>query len=519
MLTLLLACSDPAPTTFTTLHHGGAPTTPSTSVSLDSDGACARGVDGTITCWRHDGEALAASPPTGSFDQVAGGALGGCALAGGQPSCWGAVPPPTGGPFTHVVVGDGAACGLQSDGGVSCSGPLSDVPSVSGVVSLFSDASRVCANGADAFTCWGKELRIGRVPYDRGALSPLGVCGVKSDASLRCDIDLVGGTPDLDEVVEVALNDHALCAILSAGRAHCFGRDRGAGMPPAQAVSGLVARGDTFCALDRASRKPTCWGAGYAQHVPNAGVLDMAVAGPWGCALVRGGDLACFGVLPDGLPLMRKGPFRGVSAETFNGCAARGDRTADCWGNARLVGDGPPEGATWAMVDAGHGFSCGVDAKGEVDCWGAQAPPVVPAPAGPWQIVSAGARQVCAVGRGRLACWGPGALAVPVGDTWTDVSVGRGATCARREDGTVACWGRGRHVATPEGRFSEVAAGDRVHCGLRSDDGAMTCWGAPDGPPPSGRYVDLAVASEDDAREGALVCGRTAQAAMECNWL
>ncbi len=191
-------------------------------------------------------------------------------------------------------------------------------------------------------------------------------------------------------------------------------------------------------------------------------------------------------------------------------------------------------------ITAGVKFTCGLDPKGDVFCWGANAagqlgtgdlvPRVFPTRVvglpGPAQGVSAGGAHACALlESGRVFCWGerflgrlgnggpptqtgpqptPVEALLPDGaDGVTAVRAGGSASCALLSDGGALCWGfDGRgvlgdgappdpsddpdnnllstvpvQVSVPEGVRLESLSNISEHVCATADDGAAYCWG------------------------------------------
>ncbi|UZR29737.1 RCC1 domain-containing protein [Methylococcus mesophilus] len=65
------------------------------------------------------------------------------------------------------------------------------------------------------------------------------------------------------------------------------------------------------------------------------------------------------------------------------------------------------------------------------------------------------------------------------GASWKAISVGKGHSCAIRNDDTLLCWGDNTfgQANPPEGQFVWVAAGMLQSCGIRLD-GQLLCWGS-----------------------------------------
>lgn len=190
---------------------------------------------------------------------------------------------------------------------------------------------------------------------------------------------------------------------------------------------------------------------------------------------------------------------------------------------------------TIAMVAGGTtpGFGCGLDAAGDVYCWGGSGwtdpnETTGPRPFGARRVLAGhgftrltiGSAQVCALdGSGAAFCWGPNLGLVGDGTTiqrfapvavggslrFTDIAAGGGHTCAVTAGGEAWCWGRNANGQLGDGtttdrlmpvrvettqRFTQVVAAGRFTCGL-SEGGATWCWG--DGPDPWGSFTAQAV--------------------------
>lgn len=183
--------------------------------------------------------------------------------------------------------------------------------------------------------------------------------------------------------------------------------------------------------------------------------------------------------------------------------------------------NGTASPARFAVVTAGSGFTCALTAEGVAYCWGlnqqgqlgrgsprrgSSAHPVAVPGGNTFTDISAGREHVCALTpEGRAYCWGhdpDGALGqglarslvpIPVATDlrFASVSAGDQRTCAVTREGVVYCWGRfsrpsdepaGRggpalvRVETPA-RFRSVAAGLIHACGI-TEDGQLYCWGS-----------------------------------------
>jgi alpha-tubulin suppressor-like RCC1 family protein len=177
---------------------------------------------------------------------------------------------------------------------------------------------------------------------------------------------------------------------------------------------------------------------------------------------------------------------------------------------------------TFAKVTAGTGFACGLDEAGALWCWGGnthhqidagdrlQYPLAARIDSGrAWEAIDAGGEHVCGIAAGQLYCWGRndrGQVAPISGDvatpfqisaadgpaTWTAVSAGEVSTCAIG-DGRLYCWGDNNNgvlgVGSSDGTVTEptpvktaladwtaVDIGSNHACAVSAGSGVF-CWG------------------------------------------
>lgn len=144
---------------------------------------------------------------------------------------------------------------------------------------------------------------------------------------------------------------------------------------------------------------------------------------------------------------------------------------------------GDPDGVFWTAVEAGPGFTCGLDAGGFAHCWGTDSLGTLgDGIAGgdrsrPESVVGdlrftdlvAGAGHVCGLTSGGEAwCWGDNRLG--------QLGVSGGSQLCRHADGTYACRPSPARAAGPL-RFRSLTAGGAHTCGL-TDDTILYCWGS-----------------------------------------
>jgi len=180
-------------------------------VVVGEEAACARRADKTVTCWGNPVRSYYV-PPGHVFDSLTGGAYFFCGIesAGHAAVCWdprGGDDPTyrsiTSGSFTAVGTGRFYACGLTSDGNVSCwpaSAPWQNEANAYGqlqaapgpFVSLSAGEFTACGLRADGqVACWGRNEFVNSEPPAGVAFTEISVgsghsCGILSDGSVRC---------------------------------------------------------------------------------------------------------------------------------------------------------------------------------------------------------------------------------------------------------------------------------------------------------------------------------------------
>jgi alpha-tubulin suppressor-like RCC1 family protein len=266
-----------------------------------------------------------------------------------------------------------------------------------------------------------------------------------------------------------------------------------------------------------------CWGAGGNGELGNGSkskwsttpvavkgistATDVAVGGGHVCALVKGGEVRCWGHGEEGeLGNGKKGkPQDGKKYEETLPVAV--------------------QGMTTATDIAASGHTCAVVDRGKVRCWGEgwhgklgdgegaehhnQSVPVRAKGFGGATAVAAGGQHTCAVLKsGEVLCWGNGEdgqlgqgseesswtpVFVKGISKATDVAAGGDWSCAVLESGAVRCWGnsaegrlgdgssRYEAVTTPVGvkglsTANNISAGHNHTC-VVLDSGEARCWG------------------------------------------
>ena len=458
----------------------GPPSETFRSISVADQHICALRADGSLTCWdnpsfqstvsceppscwQHFPPPAQVPPPSGTFQEIDGGALQTCGIKNdGGIACWGvefdAPNPPPRGTFTSVSVGFSFACAVRIDGTIVCWSFLSE-----GLVPL-SDAEAIClVNRVDIVLCPGHNgydrlsmEQSGRLVHN--AFSHNGVdypCGLRLDETIVCWDAAADAfvAPAPREIIAFSAGDSSACWILPDATVACWGH---IGSPKGTFKSVTVGEGvyTGFACGIRTNDTLACWGDNGHN---------------WG------------NIFPP------KGTFKFVSLGYVHGCAIDMDDEVTCWGSVENGGRGIPSSGTFRSLGGGGVHShCGIRPDDTLGCWGGSH-----ALPGDFQSVSVNGAHYgdyyCAVRMdGTLACSGEGRYGetMPPEGTFKSVSAGWGRVCGVQTDGAVVCWGRNadhedettEQVEIPEGKFQSISAGEEYACGIRIDH-TLSCWG------------------------------------------
>lgn len=159
------------------------------------------------------------------------------------------------------------------------------------------------------------------------------------------------------------------------------------------------------------------------------------------CALDKQGHAACYAAegacaIPE---IPATGSFRSLAVGKCHVCARDWSEGVQCFAPEGAAVGKAPAGLVAKELVAGDGWSCAVDAKSALVCWGSapQAPADLPA-----EIASIGGRggALCAIAKGgALRCWG--SLTVNKPGPYTAVTVAAESACAQAAKDKLECFG------------------------------------------------------------------------------
>lgn len=432
------------------------------AVAAGDEISCALLGKGGVACWgqtrpnrRADGLSPSPLTPTrvvGADDAVAvsHGFLHTCILRkSGAVACWGwlgqstaearSAPTDVAGiaGAVKIAAGSGARCALLGSGEVRCWGTsntkgelgrgqvsnenraleATPVVGVTGATKLVGGFAHFCTGRGDRFHCWGENTwgELG-VPSHLRALAPAPV-------------------PELDGAKEVATGTLETCGVVG-GRAVCVRRAGNRVTLPGPADVTSLAVGATTCIV-HASGRVACpgmrgpWSACTHDPVPRLDAVQVASTSGRGCAVARGGGVACWADVKGDVP-----------REATRACEAA--QVAGLTGIAKVA------------VGAGK-LACALSKAGSVSCWEGDGKPV----------------QIAGIADG------------------VDLAVGDAFACVAKKTGAVACWGKGGSGQLANGArgdssapveavgladVTRVAASGATGCAL-SKGGQVSCWG------------------------------------------
>jgi len=241
------------------------------------------------------------------------------------------------------------------------------------------------------------------------------------------------------------------------------------------------------------------------------------------CAVELDETVVCWGDLGRPPPA---GAFRTLAAASDFHCGLDADGLASCWGNGADRRLEPPAEVLSAMSLGSSGHGCGLVAVDRrIVCWGRDNFGETVAPAGSFDVVSAGEFYTCGIRSldASLICWGNndfGTLDVPPG-RYVALDSGPTHACAiREEDGGIDCWGQNLRGAldAPVGVYRSLSAGGLTSCAIRTADDTLACWGRGGAGEPGQHDQAVAPAGSFQAVEMGVLhgCGLTTAGRVHC---
>lgn len=237
--------------------------------------------------------------------------------------------------YTGVAVGERALCGLEEGGRVVCSGLATPAPT-----GVFADVamgpSYACGIRSDGFvSCWG-EGSTTLAPS--GAFQRLGAgrdhaCGVHNDGTIACWGATYGTVPSR-RFVRVAAGDDFTCGITDGSAVRCWGKPAWVDATGSGAFKEIAAGSDHACGLTGAGAVQ-CWGdnaTGEASPPALVGAVAITAGPGYTCALRGDLSAVCWGQNREDLLRVPATRFDDVTGGPGLVCGVRPGGTIECWG-------------------------------------------------------------------------------------------------------------------------------------------------------------------------------------------
>ena len=271
-------------------------------------------------------------------------------------------PPATG--YQDIAVGtlvtdlSGYACGLRTDGTMTCWGHIGDDSDDGVGTSLEIDAPQgaykalssdgfynLCAVGTDDIvTCWATRW---------------------SDSS---DPGLMTWTTSTDTpqgtYKSVAAGARHTCAIGTDNTITCWG-DLSATDTPDGTFKAIAAERADTCAIGT-DDTITCWGDLSATDAPDGTFKAIAARSSDTCAIGTDDTITCWGYGTDA----PDGTYKAIALGTFHACAIGTDDTITCWGANEFGQTDAPQGS-YKAIASGYTHTCAIGTDDTITCWGA----------------------------------------------------------------------------------------------------------------------------------------------------
>lgn len=393
-------------------------------------------------------------------------------------------------PFTSIAAGDGATCGIRSDGTLACWGNSyvrTAVPAGSFKSLVVAERHACALRNDDRMLCWGTSF------FDQAPAGPSSdtfksistwagsTCGVKTDGHVLCFGNQSEGPP-ADTFKQVTTAQHT-CGIRSDDRLVCWSEDNfyNSGVPAGPTADAYKFVDTTLhgtCAI-RMDDKRVCWGTDTNMFPPGpsaASFKTLSVAGQ--CGVRTDGRLECWGSVPTQYTTPRDA-FKTISGAADHWCGLLADGRPSCWGLPLTAENAAPAypwlGGTKSVTEP----SCRLATNGSVSCVGLMAAYILPDALFTGSFTTLAPR-VALRSDGTVVSW---PNPPPTAAKYKFVTSDRTNTtiCGIRTDDKLVCWGNNLQGQGPPGpsadSFKSVSVGDTRTCAIRADD-FVVCWGS-----------------------------------------
>jgi alpha-tubulin suppressor-like RCC1 family protein len=194
--------------------------------------ACALGTSGALTCWGGSGGAVA-SPPTGTFSDIASGQGFSCGIRNGELLCWGSIAKTfalEGGSYHAVAAGRNHVCAIGSGDQVDCFNSIGQTSGPSGTFKSIdsSDGFSCGITTYNTVSCWGAGApTTPSIQASRVTCGTAHACAINNNGEVQCwgDNSQGQGKPPIGVFLDISAFGYRTCGIREDGHAFCWGAE------------------------------------------------------------------------------------------------------------------------------------------------------------------------------------------------------------------------------------------------------------------------------------------------------